>query len=696
MKYAQWTIKRPEGSTPEPLIRSRGGQASGGFMKDADTVIGYVWNDVDLTGLEKWNFSTMTNLEAMAIAQAMNAECFFGDDGTIQAPQPELQYRLNFVPKQHAPRTRVSTYVSDWISRVNTIDYLVVAGGGSGGAYYYAGGGGAGGVLESTLRIVSGTSYTITIGAGGSATGTIGTQNSGNDSVFGSITATGGGGGGSWNTANNANGVNGGSGGGSGSISTSNTAGTGVSGQGFAGGTSSTGASAGAGGGGGGGSAVGSNGSGTTAGNGGAGYTTSISGSSVVYGAGGGGSSYGGSAGSGGAGGGGAGGTISVAPTAGTANRGGGGGGASHPPSNTSGAGGSGVVILSYQNNMTLTIGSGLTYSSASVGTRTVVTFTAGTGSVTFSFADTTTRQSVAGYVAGGRIVLPSYLNRIDKFSFPADTKTTLSATLTQVIQFSAGMANSGVAGYSAGGNDPSVNVIDKISFPADTKSTLSATTSTIIYSAAGFANSGVAGYFAGGHNDASGSSVDRIDKITFPADTKTTLSAVLTTIVRQPAGFSNTGVAGYVAGGSQYPTYYNRVDKITFPADTKSTLSATLTASVDFLCGFADYGVAGYVAGGYDGATTNPLTRIDKISFPADTKSTLSAVLSTPRNYSPAGFANTGVAGYVAGGHDGATPYVSSVDKIAFPADTRTTLTATLTAATGDINCGFADCGVF
>jgi hypothetical protein len=72
------------------LIRSRGGQASGGFMKDAETVVGSVWNDVDLTGLEKWNFSTMTNLEAMAIAQSMNAECFFGDDGTIQSPQPEL------------------------------------------------------------------------------------------------------------------------------------------------------------------------------------------------------------------------------------------------------------------------------------------------------------------------------------------------------------------------------------------------------------------------------------------------------------------------------------------------------------------------------------------------------------------------------------------------------------------------------
>ena len=88
MKYAQWTIKRPEGSTPEPLIRSRGGQASGGFMKDADTVIGYVWNDVDLTGLDKWNFTEKTQTQALTLAQAVNAECFLADDGTIQAPLP--------------------------------------------------------------------------------------------------------------------------------------------------------------------------------------------------------------------------------------------------------------------------------------------------------------------------------------------------------------------------------------------------------------------------------------------------------------------------------------------------------------------------------------------------------------------------------------------------------------------------------
>ena len=90
MKYATWIISRPEGSTPEPLIRSRGGQASGGLMLDSETILGYVWNDVDLSGLDKWNFTEKTYVQALELAQAVNSECFFGDDGTIQAPQVEL------------------------------------------------------------------------------------------------------------------------------------------------------------------------------------------------------------------------------------------------------------------------------------------------------------------------------------------------------------------------------------------------------------------------------------------------------------------------------------------------------------------------------------------------------------------------------------------------------------------------------
>ena len=48
------------------------------------------------------------------------------------------------------------------------ISYLSVAGGASGGARD-AGGGGAGGMLESTVDIYEGTTYTITVGGGGAS-----------------------------------------------------------------------------------------------------------------------------------------------------------------------------------------------------------------------------------------------------------------------------------------------------------------------------------------------------------------------------------------------------------------------------------------------------------------------------------------------------------------------------------------------
>jgi hypothetical protein len=230
-----------------------------------------------------------------------------------------------------------------------TCDYLVVAGGGGGGQDDNGAGGGAGGLrctvgatggggsLESPLSL--GTSaYTVTIGAGGANTA------SGSNSVFSTITATGGGSGASASQ----NAASGGSGGGGATAGNRTTAGSGTANQGYAGGTvAGTVAPAYGSGGGGGANAVGVNATSTTGGNGGAGVTTSISGSSVTYAGGGGGgvdTPY--AAGAGGTGGGGAGSATGVG-TAGTANTGGGGGGGATPGS-FGGAGGSGIVIVRY------------------------------------------------------------------------------------------------------------------------------------------------------------------------------------------------------------------------------------------------------------------------------------------------------------------------------------------------------------
>ena len=234
--------------------------------------------------------------------------------------------------------------------------YLQVAGGGAGGGTTNAGnnaggGGGAGGYLTGTTTLNPTLSYTVVVGAGGVGTTFIG--GNGNNSQFGTLTASvgGGGGGSSFSYPTYINGANGGSGGGAASGVTTGTGGSATSGQGNIGGDATVASPAyGGGGGGGAGSAGGTNTS-SSAGNGGNGLSSSISGGSTFYAGGGGGAVYSGtSSGTGGTGGGGAGAPNNGTGTAGTANTGGGGGGSClNGTANRVGAnGGSGIVIISY------------------------------------------------------------------------------------------------------------------------------------------------------------------------------------------------------------------------------------------------------------------------------------------------------------------------------------------------------------
>ena len=250
---------------------------------------------------------------------------------------------------------RIYTFTSSGTFNVTSgsanVEYLIVAGGGGGGGIGSigtggAGGGGAGGVLTGNVSVSTG-SYTVTIGAGGTA-GVSGTDGgTGGNSSFAGVSAAGGGGGASSGAADN-NGVAGGSGGGG---RYTGTGGSGTAGQGYAGGNG-TGSSNDGAGGGGGASQLGSNGSANDGGKGGNGLASTISGSSVTYGGGGGGGAYvTGTGGAGGAGGGGSAPSSRGVGGAGSANTGGGGGGATGSSSGSAysgGAGGSGIVIIRY------------------------------------------------------------------------------------------------------------------------------------------------------------------------------------------------------------------------------------------------------------------------------------------------------------------------------------------------------------
>jgi len=278
------------------------------------------------------------------------------------------------------------------------VDYLVVAGGGAGGGNFGSntpgGGGGAGGYrcsvtgedsgggasAESKFQAQVDVAYWVFVGAGGSgAVGdTADISTSGSASIFGSVASSGGGvGGGITNVPASYGPAVGGSGGGG---RGTNSGAAGTTGQGFAGAAAST---SGEGGGGGGAGAAAVVPASAVGGNGGAGVSSSITGSSVARGGGGGGADLGGTAGSGGTGGGGAG-STSGAATAGTANTGGGGGGGG--TSGSGGNGGSGVVIIRFPTAQgSPTIGAGLTSSSTTDGTDTIITFTAGADTITWS-----------------------------------------------------------------------------------------------------------------------------------------------------------------------------------------------------------------------------------------------------------------------------------------------------------------------
>jgi hypothetical protein len=271
-----------------------------------------------------------------------------------------------------------STFTVTNTPTATPVEVLLVGGGGAGG-FYVGGGGGAGGFVETTVN-VSNNSYTISVGAGGTAGYNLRPAGSGLPTTAFGLIAYGGGGGASYSDGQGASGGSGGGAGGPGGGGVARAQGT--SGQGNAGGTSLRARSGtptnGSGGGGAGAQGYDEQAGGSThAPNGGDGLKSTVCPDGYFYAGGGGGGMYNsssfGNAGSGGRGGGGGGGTSSTSGAIGHGgggrnrgelgisqdpggggrgglNTGGGGGGAGHFATNPDRAnGGSGIVIIKYQ-----------------------------------------------------------------------------------------------------------------------------------------------------------------------------------------------------------------------------------------------------------------------------------------------------------------------------------------------------------
>jgi len=298
-------------------------------------------------------------------------------------------------------------------------------------------------------------------------------------------------------------------------------------------------------------------------------------------------------------------------------------------------------------------------------------------------FASAVAAAGGAGYISGGTVTDTPMAN-VDKFAFSNDVRTAITALAAGTYLCSA-FGNSAVAGYVAGGSNPSVGpstTVYKTSFVDDAQSTLSAVLSRTNNTQAGMSNSGVAGYTGGGEAGGAGANAD-IDKLTFSSEAMSTLGTGLTTGRRQLSAFANSGTAGYFAGGNQgasSPTYYatNIITKLAFPGDGISVLSATLSAITRQSTGFANSGTAGYIVLGRAAGTI--VATVDKLTFSGESRSTLGTGLSAATAEASA-MANSGTAGYVAIGGSYGTA-VTTVDKFAFADDSRTTLGTGLATA--------------
>ena len=288
------------------------------------------------------------------------------------------------------------------------------------------------------------------------------------------------------------------------------------------------------------------------------------------------------------------------------------------------------------------------------------------------------------GFEGFGYFALARSTTTVNKMSTASEVVTTLATGLnTTMNDLMCGFANSGVAGYISVNSSASPN---KFSFPSDTRSIISASTSSQSRASAACSNNGTAGYIFGGADPIS----NAIQKLTYSSDAISVIGAVISNSGHYGAAFSNSGVAGYYAGGTtDGNTRYSTVDKLTFSSETKAALGTGLTTGMWYHTGFANSGFAGYIAGGQESVKVN---YIDKFLFSTDTKSTLASTLATARAQTECvGTTASKSNCYIAGGAD-AGGFISSVIALS-STEITSVITSTIGATAG---ASFADCGSF
>jgi hypothetical protein len=269
--------------------------------------------------------------------------------------------------------------------------------------------------------------------------------------------------------------------------------------------------------------------------------------------------------------------------------------------------------------------------------------------------------------MVGGR----TYQTTMQKFYFATETIVILPQTLSQPRYGRSALANitSQMGYFGQGYATDFLSSITKINLQTNTEMSFSGTFPTLGRTSPSRAsNNGVAGYTAGGYY---GGYLASIDKFSFTSESASSMSTTLSQARAHVASINNNAVAMYSAGGetygNPYTTPYSNIDKMPYSNETRSTFYLPL-AVTEAQNGFSNSGTAGYVAGGFYQTSPTSMQGIGnywKWPFSTDTISTTTSNLYFNGSY-PNQFSNYAVAGYIVGSMN-----YDTIKKISFVNDT-------------------------
>ena len=289
----------------------------------------------------------------------------------------------------------------------------------------------------------------------------------------------------------------------------------------------------------------------------------------------------------------------------------------------------------------------------------------------------------IYGYYVGGDTSPTTSASTIDRIDFFNETVSLPGKNLPAVRGGSAAIYST-LYGYISGGDNPTPTTFSSIVRLDLSTENISLPGYNIPQSrgAVGSFSSFNYGYFGGGYVvGAPGSRQNRIDRMDFSTETTSLAGNNLPIITNVTTGVKNLSY-GYFGGGLSGPTAattsissFRRLDFVT---EVINTPSSTLTEGSSNITGIFNVSYGYFVAGLTPSATPTRLSRIDRLDFTTETRSTTSGI---PAARSSAAGALNNNYGYVCGGIIGLPPTTTSstsFNRIDYSTETTSDLTAT------------------